>query len=325
MPVIAYIDKRFNRSTAAIIEIANKIIQEYNEQGFTLTLRSLYYKFIARDLFPQDWVDETYNRAKGLDPQTKNTIKNYKRLGSILNDARLAGRTDWYAFDDITRQVNSLAHWETAAARVKSASETFRVDMWNNQDYRPEIWVEKDAVKGVITGICQELDIPYLCCRGYTSQTEMWGSAMRLQEIIAGGQTPYILHFGDHDPSGIDMTRDIQERLAVFKVEPQFKRMALSKKQVDDYKCPPNPAKETDSRFKEYEKKFGDESWELDALEPKVIVELIRKEVLSVRDEDAWDERKAYQAEQYGQLKYASDNWELIAKAMTKRRKRKGK
>ncbi len=322
MPKIAYIQKRFNRHTTDIIVKANAIIAEYVAQGFELTLRSLYYKFIGRDLFPETWIDKEYNIKKGLDPQTKNTVKNYKRLGSILNDARLAGLMDWESFDDITRKVRSMSHWSTPSDIINSCAHSFRIDKWEGQKFRPEVWVEKDALAGVVTGICQELDIPFLCCRGYTSQTEMWGSAMRLKAIYEGGQTPFILHFGDHDPSGIDMSRDIQERLEIFQVEPDFRRLALNMAQIKTHKCPPNPAKESDSRFKSYADKFGDDSWELDALEPQVIVDLIKSHVLEVRDDDLWDEKVAEESQYRSELRYAADNWELIETAMKKRRRR---
>jgi hypothetical protein len=324
MPAICYVEKRFNTGTRHIIKLANEIIRDYVAQGFRLTLRQIYYQFIAMDLFPESWIDEEYNRKHNLDPRTKNTIKNYKRLGSILNDARLGGQMDWDALEDRTRHVASIGHWETPGEIIEGAAASFRVDKWLDQPYRPEVWIEKEALAGIVEGVCQRNDIPFLCCRGYTSQSEMWGSAMRLQQTVDGGQTPYILHFGDHDPSGIDMTRDIMDRMSVFGVEPEFHRLALNIAQVQQYKCPPNPAKETDSRFKGYKDKFGDESWELDALKPNVIADLIQDKIDDIRDPNAWNDRVAYENKCRAELAYARDNWTLIEKAMTKRR-RKGK
>jgi hypothetical protein len=96
------------------------------------------------------------------------------------------------------------------------------------------------------------------------------------------------LYLGDHDPSGIDMTRDIRERMALFScnAEIDVRRLALNKDQVELWNPPENPAKETDSRFENYRDQFGDKSWELDAIEPKKLVALVEEEAVE-REEAA--------------------------------------
>ena len=86
MSKICYLPRNFRPDTLEIIAKANVVIVDYQQQGFKLTLRQLYYQFIARDLFPESWIDEEYNRKNGLPPDTKNTMKNYKHLGDIIND-----------------------------------------------------------------------------------------------------------------------------------------------------------------------------------------------------------------------------------------------
>jgi len=163
--------------------------------------------------------------------------------------------------------------------------------MWANQERRCEVWIEKEALAGVIEGVCRELDCPYFACRGYVSQSEQWRAGVRFR----GDQPTVIIHLGDHDPSGIDMTRDNADRLAMFAGahKTEVRRIALNADQVEQYEPPPNPAKETDSRFQEYERLYGDQSWELDALEPATIADLIRSEVESIRDPDLWDTKCA--------------------------------
>ena len=97
----AFIDKKFAASSLAIIEQANTIIGEYAAQGFKLTLRQLYYQFVARDLLA-------------------NTQRSYKRLGNIISEARLAGRVDWNAIEDRTRNLESNPHWDDPAAIIKA-------------------------------------------------------------------------------------------------------------------------------------------------------------------------------------------------------------
>ena len=163
-------------------------------------------------------------------------------------DGRLAGLIDWNRIVDRTRNLEGNSHWGNPGEIMRSAAHSFRLDKWANQPYRVECWIEKDALRGVIAGVCNELDIPHFSCRGYTSISEMWVAARRLQHWIARGQTPVILHLGDHDPSGVDMTRDIFDRLQTFMGGAEVKRLALNWDQVEMYNPPPNPAKLTDSR-----------------------------------------------------------------------------
>lgn len=271
---IQYIDKCFNTASLETIEIANEIIEDYAVQGFDLTLRQLYYQLVSRDLI-------------------RNHQKEYDRLGRLISDARLCGLVDWSAIVDRTRNVSANPHWRNIKSIMRSALHSFQMDKWSNQEYRPEVWIEKDALRGVISGVCSELDIPHFACRGYNSQSEMWRASQRMINHINNGQQPYIIHLGDHDPSGIDMTRDIIDRLNMFlngQGYCEVERIALNYDQVEEHNPPPNPAKLSDTRAGDYIVKFGSSSWELDALEPSVIVNLIRDEVLSIRDIDAWDE-----------------------------------
>lgn len=269
MPKIKYQDFNFRPNTLILLNIANNIILEYQDQGFDLTLRQLYYQFVSRDIIP-------------------NTQKSYHNLGSVINDGRLAGVIDWNAIVDRTREIRSLPHWDDPGSIIETCSTQFNLDKWEGQEYRPEVWIEKDALVGVFERVCQELDVSLFSCRGYTSQSEMWSAAQRMLRYKRQGQIPIVFHFGDHDPSGKDMSRDIQDRLSLFTGKRlKFERLALNMDQIDQYKPPPNPAKITDSRANAYIAEYGDESWELDALEPSVLADLVRKAISGVVDEDA--------------------------------------
>ncbi|KKN79806.1 hypothetical protein LCGC14_0336610 [marine sediment metagenome] len=271
MPYICYHDKTFSPAHEVIIAQANQIIDEYLAQGYRLTLRQLYYQFVSRDWLPNE------QRA-------------YKRLGGIVSDARNAGRIDWAAIEDRTRDLRSLPHWDSLAEILGSCASQFRFDAWADQPNRIEVWIEKDALLGVFEPVCQDLDVPLFSCRGYTSQSEVWAAGQRLAEHIANGQRPVVLHFGDHDPSGMDMTRDIADRLSLYADSVvEIRRLALNRDQIDEYEPPPNPAKMTDSRFAAYVDLHGDESWELDALEPSVLAELVDSAVRSHLDPDLWE------------------------------------
>jgi hypothetical protein len=258
--LIEYVPKQFREEALGIIEKANEICVEYQAQGYNLTLRQLYYQFVARALIA-------------------NKDSEYKRLGSIVNDARLAGLLDWNHIEDRTRNLMSNSHWATPEGILRSAAHSFRLDKWDNQVWRLEVWVEKEALAGIVEKASRALDVAYFACRGYVSQSEMHVAAMRMRAYEDDGCLTKILHLGDHDPSGIDMTRDIQERLHLFGAETEVVRIALNMDQVRLYNPPPNPAKLTDSRCTKYLEEYGDESWELDALDPATLEKLIRSHI----------------------------------------------
>jgi hypothetical protein len=290
MPCIGYISKRFQGKSLAVIDKANTILEEYDSQGFVLTLRQLYYQFVARGYIP-------------------NRQSEYKKLGSIINDARLAGYIDWLYLEDRTRNLQKLSSWDDPSSIIASSAQQYHRDLWDGQDNRVEVWIEKDALVGVIENICDELDVPFFSCRGYTSQSEMWRAAQRLLRYERDGQQPVILHFGDHDPSGMDMSRDIEDRLTLFDASPDFIRVALNTDQVEQYNPPPNPTKITDSRAAGYIAEFGYESWELDALEPRVIAALIRTHVDEHRDIELFEEQVERMEKERLLLLAASSRW----------------
>lgn len=298
MPRIAYIAKNLQPAKLAVIDQCNAIITEYDAQGFSLTLRQLYYQMVSRDLIP-------------------NTQRSYKNLGTAVNDGRLIGLIDWNAIVDRTRNLQQNSHWTDPGDIIDSAAKNYALDKWASQEFYPEVWIEKDALIGVIEDVCNLWDVPFFSCRGYTSQSEVWAAAQRLHRHAKTGQTPLIIHLGDHDPSGIDMTRDIRDRLELFTGRSlKVDRLALNMDQVEQYGPPPNPAKMTDSRFQAYMAEYGDESWELDALEPSVMANLIESSIKAFLDEEAWDAVCDQEREEKRKLEAAAENWEEISEGL---------
>ncbi|MCK5610391.1 hypothetical protein KAR91_51435 [Candidatus Pacearchaeota archaeon] len=296
MTKIAYIGKPFARRTYAVIEQANEIIEEYQADGLTLTLRQLYYQFVSRDLIP-------------------NKQSEYKRLGSIISNGRLAGLISWDAIEDRTRNLKSQSHWYNPGQIIRAATRGFYMNKWEGQSTRVEVWIEKEALTGVIASVCRKLDVPYFACKGYVSQSEMWKAGQRL--INHDADETVIIHLGDHDPSGMDMTRDIADRLNLFfdyegLEAPTIKRIALNMDQINQYNPPPNPAKLTDTRCHGYIQDYGQASWELDALEPRVLQELISSTVLEYRDDDLYNEVLKQENEYLEILKRVEENWRSL-------------
>ncbi len=294
MPKIAYASTKFSPGSIEVIERANQVCEAYAQQGYNLTLRQLYYQFVSRDWLP-------------------NNMQSYKRLGSIVNDARLAGLIDWNHLEDRTRNLSRLAMWDSPEAIVDAVAAQYRTHLWDNQDWYVEVWVEKEALADVVSRPAERWFVPYFPCRGYVSQSEMWRAAMRLREQERKGKKSLIIHLGDHDPSGIDMSRDIRDRLWTFGSDVEIDRIALNMDQVEQYDPPPNPAKITDSRANDYIEIYGDESWELDALDPATLDALIEGKILDHLDRAQWDADHDEMEADRSILTAASENWTELA------------
>lgn len=275
MGKVCYTPKNFNAANQALIDYMNVVVRDYQHQGYDLTVRQLYYQLVARDVIP-------------------NNLQEYKRIASIINDAKLAGQMDWDAIVDRTREFITQPHWRNGAEIVEACVNSYNQDRWADQDVRVFCIVEKEALVGVLDRTCRKYDVPLLAARGYPSGTVLRAFAEeRLLPAVHDDKVIVILHLGDHDPSGIDMTRDLQDRLSMFTYGMvgggEIRRIALTMDQVEEVRPPENPAKLTDSRVGEYRKRFGSSSWELDALSPSYLNDLLEENITAQIDEDAWD------------------------------------
>lgn len=289
------------------------IVEEYQQQGLRLTARQLYYQCVSRDIVP-------------------NTPAEYKKLTALLTDARYSGMIDWSAIEDRGREPSTPSEWDTPADLVESALRAYRLPRWKGQDTYVELWVEKQALAGVLAPIAREFHATLMVNKGYSSASAMKESADRikaagtvdqklLDDILSrmkstlgldeddeerreareylrehvgyAIRTVVVLYLGDHDPSGEDMVRDIKTRLEEFGVlNLSVEKVGLTIAQVKQYNPPPNPAKITDPRAKDYIAKFGAKSWEVDALPPNVLTRLIRAAFAKHIDKGLMDEVK---------------------------------
>jgi len=337
MAVTKYESKNVSAERKAVMAQANAICEQYAQQGLVLTLRQLYYQFVARGLVP-------------------NEQREYDRLGDICRDARMLGLMDWDYLIDRTRNLTSWKSYRGPQEAVKELAARYHRDMWAPQHQRIEVWVEKDAAIGVVEGVCSANSVPYFSCRGYTSMSEMHEAAQRIRWHIEAGSQVTILHVGDHDPSGLDMTRDIEDRLRMFisrdwaglhmgkgswtrgdirysmlehmeekgndsegigrgtMLPWRVKRVALNLDQIQQYAPPPNPAKQTDARFARYVEETGlDESWELDALEPTVLQGIVQDEIDLLRDDEKWADEEYTLATEKHILAGIQNWWDDVA------------
>lgn len=277
---------KFQPATKKLIATMNDILTEYVDQGYILTVRQLYYQLVARGFIP-------------------NNMRSYKRLVAHCGNGRKAGMINWAYIHDTARRTLYPSSWDDPPDIIEASAKQFRVDRWEDQPSRIIVMIEKDALAGVFSGPCHDEHIRLYPNRGYTSLSYVYDVAKLMKYMVdqQGVEAVHVLYFGDHDPSGMDMDRDIEERLAQFShyTPFEFRRMALTMDQIHEYDPPPNPAKLTDSRAAGYITEFGPESWELDALEPAALRKLLVDEIAEIKDDEIWAEtmerEKAYRKE----------------------------
>lgn len=261
-------EHKFSKRVLQRIDLANSILESYARQGYSVTLRSLYYQLVVRN-------------------DIENSLQSYKRLVDTLSKARLAGLIDWKSFEDLERPLQGgYGGYDSPHQYFSDLENGYFRDRWEGQENYVEVWVEKNAQLGVISQPCNRLRVRYMSCKGYLSQTAQYEAGKRMQRMARQGRTCHVLHLGDHDPSGIDMTRDNDERLDMFAQGHgvNLTRIALHMHQIEELNLPHNPAKMTDSRIGGYVARFGKKSWELDALEPSYTDALITRHIEELID-----------------------------------------
>ena len=282
-----YKNFNFRIDSLAKIELANKIIDSYQAQGLRLTLRQLYYQFVTQNAM-------------------LNQEKSYNSLGNLISDARLAGLVDWDAIEDRVRVPRLPNEFENVKELVDTALHSYRLPRWQGQQHYIELWVEKDALSGVLAPLARKYHITLMVNRGYSSQSAMYEAGIRF--CRHGNKQCTLFYLGDLDPSGEDMVRDIQDRLTMFGANLVVKKIALTMEQVRQYNLPPNPAKKTDTRATTYIAKYGNESWEVDALPPDKLHQFIEHAILEVVDFDAMERIIELENQDKDLLKGAIDN-----------------
>lgn len=258
-------DLHLSKANKVRLNQINTIIEEYRLQGYKLTLRQLYYQLVSRDIIP-------------------NNVKEYSKIGNILTKGRMGGIVDWEAIEDRVRVPDLPYFCDDVEDAISDTINYYRKDRQEGQKNYVEMWVEKDALSNILREKTHDYHIRLMVNRGYSSCTAMYDSFQRFAMAVKRSQTPHILYLGDHDPSGLDMIRDISDRLEEFGTPLEVKSIALTMPQIELYNPPPNPAKLTDPRAKWYVKEFGNTSWEVDALNPQTLHEVIDRELIKLVD-----------------------------------------
>lgn len=272
---------RIREEQAEMIGRVNQVLALAQRDRVLMTLRQVYYKFVKNGWFA-------------------NEDANYERLGRAVARGRMVGLIPWDQIEDMERDLYGTNIHEAPEQLLSGLADKYSRDLWADQPWRPEVWMEKKGTLKVVGAICAELRVDYFACKGYNSLTEAWKAGQRLSGYVEKGQRPIIFYIGDHDPSGLDMIRNNREQLETFVGVPiTVVPLALTWEQVQKFgpELPPNPAKQKDARLPQYISYMEDMgaedpevSWEVEALEPTFIRRLISDNVSRIRDEVLWDQ-----------------------------------
>ena len=266
---------RYWRTTKEkVIADIQDVVESYSDQGYTLTLRQLHYQLVKANLIV-------------------NHIRAYKKLGEILDDCKYSGVIDWDAFEDRTRVPYIPYSVDDVEDALQDTIDQYRLDRQRGQKDHVELWTEKDALSGILKRTTEKYHIQLVVNKGYTSSSALYEAYHRIINSLRAEKSFTILYFGDHDPSGLDMIRDIRDRLTMMLTKGKYEFPAdgledwfqvvpigLSMQQIKKYKLPPNPTKLTDTRSDKYVKLHGPDCWEVDALDPPTLTAIVEKNII---------------------------------------------
>ncbi len=266
---IDYTNTSIHASTRSLLDKIIPIIKDYEERGYRMTVRQLYYQLVSRNI-------------------VTNEISSYQKTSKVLTTGRMHGLIDWNMIVDRIRVPIMPSQFYTLGLFIHAVKRSYRRHRWDDQENYVEVMVEKEALVGILGPITDKYHVSLLVNKGYASASAMHDVAIRMQQH-SDEKRCYILYMGDHDPSGIDMVRDIRDRLETFGQKPTIQRIALTEEQIKQYDPPPNPAKKSDPRSKGYYEKYGDSSWELDALDPQVLASILEDNIKKYLDEEKYN------------------------------------
>ena len=263
-------------------EVVDAAIDVFKQYDTALTLRQLYYRLVSKHLFP-------------------NTINSYKRLSRLMVQARERRDVPVNCLEDRSRRI--LGRGDTGYksaqeflrrrfASLRESYKEFRMPMWDIQSSYVVVSLEKDALSRLVSDIANQYSVRTFPTRGYPSFTYVQRMASYIRNRLNGKPTT-VLYFGDFDPSGVDIERDLTERLGKYNAgDFQVRRVALTKDQILKYSLPPMPVKRSDARADGFMASYGDQSVELDAVEPNTLKLLVAQSIASYIDLNAWKRKE---------------------------------
>ena len=274
------------RKVRSIMDAAIRVLTEYNDAGFSVTLRQLFYRLVS-------------------DGVLVNRVPDYRNLGRYINAAKESGEIDWDWVEDRTRFVRVRQRYRSTTQLLANAAQDWHIDFWEGQSVRPELWIEKDALLSIVAPVCHEFDVPYYSLRGWGRPSDKFDAARRFSQHADHGQRSLILHAGDYDPTGLSATQNVETEVSKYmrQLAGEFvdvRRIALDMDQIEQFNLAPNKIGEDGD--KSHESRWAGfvqanngrrDTWELDALPPVALQDIIREEIQKcIVNKRAWSKRQ---------------------------------
>jgi hypothetical protein len=258
-----------------IVEASLKAFEQYDT---AITLRQLYYRLVSKLLIP-------------------NTINSYKRLSRIMVKAREVGDVPINCLEDRSRRIlgrgdvgsrSAEEYLKDKLSSLQDSWKSFTLPMWDDQPNYILISLEKDALSRLVSRIANFYSVRTFPTRGYPSFSYVHRMAKYIRTKQAGKKT-FLLYFGDFDPSGVDIERDLSERLQKYGANDfEVHRVALTSEQIKNYNLPPMPVKRSDARADNFLAIHGDKAVELDALDPNLLQKTVAESIEARIDKKLW-------------------------------------
>jgi len=243
--------KRIRRTKAALISLKESLL-EIVEENKPMTVRQLFYQMVTKQLIDK-------------------TEKAYDTVGRLATQMRRSGELPYSWLADSTRWMRKPASHNSLESFLEEQQTFYRRDLWQDQDAYVEIWLEKDALAGVLMEATRKWDVPLMVCRGYASLSFLNSAAETIRDV---NKPTFLYYFGDCDPSGRDIPRAVEASLREMApgADITFEVVAVTDQQIEEMNLLTRPTKSTDSRAKN----FVGESVEVDAIPPKDLIQLCR-------------------------------------------------
>lgn len=277
--------RRLRADTAAVY---GAVLRAFYDAGYPQTVRQLFYKLTSY----------------GVTPKTEN---GYSQVCYHSLRMRQLGILPYSWLADNTRWVRKSPSYDSVSEFLRASRDAYRRSIWRDQDTYVEVWLEKDALAGVLVDITDSYDVPLMVTRGYSSATFAYEAAQEMLAWQQRGKWPVIYYFGDHDPSGVDIPRDLQSKLRRHGARFHFERVAVLPEQIAAWDLPTRPTKTNDSRAGGWE----GGSVELDAIPANMLRQLCARVIEQHIDPHVLSETRRIEALERESLEAVISNFGL--------------
>jgi hypothetical protein len=249
--------------TRALWDAIARVAAEYE----VMTVRQLYYQMEMRGYVAKD-------------------DRDYDKVQRACLQMRRQGARPYKKIVDSSRERRTIYQYNGLRAALEESFQTYRRNYWLDQPTHVEVWCEKDALSNLIDPTCSDYGVAYQALRGFDSESFAYESAKDIRTI---GKPARIYYFGDHDPSGWWIARNLEPTLREFGANAQVTQVGVTPEQVQRWGLPTRRAKPSDTRYRGFVERFGSERCtEVDAIPPDVLKRLIQESIEQNIDRAAW-------------------------------------